>query len=80
MAQFLLVRGVRPDRDGCILQDAAAAYHDWEELVQLLLEAGADVNAQGEIYGNALNAARKRSQRSCNSFPNWSKNIPSDWD
>jgi ankyrin repeat protein len=34
-----------------------AVYHGFESTVQLLLENGADINAQGGRYGNALEAA-----------------------
>ncbi|KAL8784419.1 MAG: hypothetical protein Q9195_009047 [Heterodermia aff. obscurata] len=35
----------------------AACYHGHEDVVQILLNAGADVNAKGGQYGNALQAA-----------------------
>ena len=35
----------------------AASYNGDEKLVELLLDKGADVNAQGGDYGNALYAA-----------------------
>jgi ankyrin repeat protein len=43
------------DYYGSALQ--AASYNGLEEMVKLLLEKGADVNAQGGYYGNALQAA-----------------------
>jgi ankyrin repeat protein len=39
------------------VQGAAAAYRDSDVVVRLLLEKGADVNAQGWVLGNALQAA-----------------------
>ena len=44
-----------PDSFGSPLQ--AAANHGEDEIIKLLLEWGADVNAQGGYYGNALQAA-----------------------
>ena len=38
----------------------AASYEGHEKIVQLLIEKGVDVNAQGGKYGNALQAALKR--------------------
>ncbi|CUS15226.1 unnamed protein product, partial [Tuber aestivum] len=35
----------------------AASYQGNESVVQLLVKCGADVNAQGGYYGNALQAA-----------------------
>ncbi|KAL4947073.1 purine and uridine phosphorylase [Aspergillus filifer] len=35
----------------------AASFHGYQGIVRLLLDKGADVNAQGGIYGNALQAA-----------------------
>ena len=40
---------------GNALQAACSGGHD--KIVQMLLEHGADVNAQGGLYGNALQAA-----------------------
>ena len=40
---------------GNVLQ--AASYKGYEAIVKLLLDKGADVNAQGKRYGNALHAA-----------------------
>lgn len=56
----LLVRGVDPDAKslgenyGNALQ--AASYGGYEEIVQMLLDRGADVNAQGGKFGSALQA------------------------
>jgi ankyrin repeat domain-containing protein 50 len=41
---------------GCALQAAAATRRN-EDVIRLLLERGADINAQGGYYGNALQAA-----------------------
>lgn len=38
----------------------AASHQGQENVVQFLLDAGADVNARGGIYGNALQAASRR--------------------
>jgi hypothetical protein len=35
-------------------------YHGYEEVVQMLVDVGADINAQGEEYGKALYAASHR--------------------
>ncbi len=35
----------------------AASVEGYEKVVQMLIDAGADVNAQGGEYGNALQAA-----------------------
>ncbi|KFZ14934.1 hypothetical protein V501_02978 [Pseudogymnoascus sp. VKM F-4519 (FW-2642)] len=35
----------------------AAAYHGGDEIIRLLIQRGADVNAQGGYFGNALQAA-----------------------
>ena len=43
---------------GNALQAASCDGH--EAVVQLLLNKGADVNAQGGVYGNALQAASRR--------------------
>ena len=37
----------------------AASHHGHTEVVQLLLEHGADINAQGGCYGSALQAASR---------------------
>lgn len=37
----------------------AAAYYEGEEVVHALLDAGAQVNAQGGYHGNALQAAAR---------------------
>jgi ankyrin repeat protein len=39
------------------LQAASASYRGNEKVVQMLIDAGADVNAQGGEHGNALQAA-----------------------
>ncbi|SLM38546.1 vegetative incompatibility protein het-e-1 [Lasallia pustulata] len=38
----------------------AASLTDHDQVVQMLLDKGADVNAQGGMYGNALQAASSR--------------------
>jgi ankyrin repeat protein len=48
----------REDNYGNALQAASLQGH--EAIVKLLLEKGADVNAQGGHYGNALQAASIR--------------------
>ena len=41
----------------------AASYQGHQEIVQVLLNAGANVNAQGGLFGNALQAASARGHR-----------------
>lgn len=41
----------------CDMALQAASYEGHEKMVQMLLDAGADLNAQGGEYGNALRAA-----------------------
>ena len=38
----------------------AASFEGHDEIIELLLSKGADVNAQGGKYGNALQAASSR--------------------
>lgn len=42
------------------LLSQAASYGGHEKVVQILLDAGADVDARGGVYGNALYAASAR--------------------
>ena len=48
------------ERDGLVPALYYAAFGGLKEVVKLLLEKGADVNAQGGYYGNALQAASWR--------------------
>jgi ankyrin repeat protein len=64
LAEFLLDRNVEIEERSsnaffCFALQTAAAYKH-ENMVQLLLNRGADANAQGGFYGNALQAAAAR--------------------
>ncbi|OQE41042.1 hypothetical protein PENCOP_c005G03906 [Penicillium coprophilum] len=55
--EWLLTEGVNLDTRGDRGALQAASLGSYEGVVEILLEAGADVNAQGGYYGNALQAA-----------------------
>jgi hypothetical protein len=46
-----------------------ALFQGHQEIVKLLLDKGADLNAQGGIYGNALRAASEKGHQDCETAP-----------